>query len=88
MQQLTGTLGDLDRRLPHLRSTVDDAWRAYREGNFPSASYFALANAYLNAESSHFDLLQNLWSDSIALAAMTGTQVEPVAVTGTKADKQ
>jgi outer membrane protein TolC len=76
-EELAVQLADLDRRLPRLKENVDAAKGAYERGNFPVASYLALVSAYLAAEGAHFDLLQNLWSDSIALATVLGTQVEP-----------
>ncbi|MDE2306483.1 MAG: TolC family protein [Gammaproteobacteria bacterium] len=83
MRELKGELAALDARLPGLGRTLADAKTAYRAGNYPVAAYLALVNAYLGAESSHYDLLQNLWSDSIALATLTGTQIEPAAVHAT-----
>ncbi len=81
-QELAAQLADLDRRLPRLRENLDAAKVAYERGDFPVASYLALVSAYLAAEGSHFDLLQNLWSDSIALATVLGTQVEPQGARG------
>jgi len=80
MQELRGELEGLDRRLPPLQKSVDNARRAYADGNFPAANYLALVNAYLAAQSSRFDVLQSLWTDSIALAALTGTQIEPTVI--------
>ncbi len=81
-QQLAAQLADLDRRLPRLEQNLDAAKATYERGNFPVASYLALVSAYLAAEGSHFDLLQNLWSNSIALAAVLGTQIEPHGARG------
>jgi outer membrane protein TolC len=78
MQELRTELGDVEQRLPQLKSSVDNATRAYTSGNFPAANYLGLVGAYLSAQGSRFDLLQNLWTDSIALAALTGTQVQPI----------
>ncbi|MGH8132215.1 MAG: hypothetical protein ACRETP_03130, partial [Steroidobacteraceae bacterium] len=64
---------------PRLQESVDNAKRAYAAGNFPAASYLTLVNAYLAAAGSRFDLLQSLWTDSIALATVTGTQLQPAA---------
>lgn len=74
---LDGQLRGLDRRLPPLRASVESARRAFQTGNFPAASYLTLVESYLGAEAIRLDLLQDLWSDSIALATVLGTQVEP-----------
>lgn len=79
MQELHTELGDLDQRLPSLHRSVDNTQRSFAAGNLPGANYLALINAYLAVQGSRFDLLQNLWNDSIALAAVMGTQVQPVA---------
>lgn len=79
MQELRAELGDVEQRLPQLKNSVDNAARAYATGNFPAANYLGLVGAYLAAQGSRFDLLQNLWTDSISLAALTGTQVQPIA---------
>lgn len=78
IRQLDVQRGDLERRLPQMQSNVEKAERAYEQGNFPAASYLTLVNAYLAAEATRAAVLQNLWSDSIALATVLGTQVEPV----------
>lgn len=83
-EELAAQLAELDRRLPSLKGNVDIAKAAYERGNFPSASYLALVSAYLAAEGTHFDLLQSLWSDSIALATVLGTQVEPQGTRGAR----
>ena len=44
---------------------------------FPAASYLTLVGSYLAAQELHATLTQNLWSDSIALATVLGTQVQP-----------
>jgi hypothetical protein len=44
-------------------------------GEFASASYLTLVSAYLAARGTRFDLMQNIWTDSIALATLLGTQV-------------
>lgn len=80
MQELNVELTDLERRLPQLQTSVDNAKRAYAAGNFAAADYLALVGAYLTAKGSRFDLLQSLWSDSIALATVSGTQVQPAAI--------
>ena len=84
MRELRGELADLDARLPRLKTSVDNAERAYASGSFPAANYLALVNAYFSAQSNHFDVLQSLWTDSIALAAVAGTQVQPTAPTDFK----
>jgi multidrug efflux system outer membrane protein len=70
-------LDGLDAHLPTLEQGVENARRGFSSGNLPAASYFIAVDALLTARSTRFDLLQNLWSDSIALAAVTGTQVGP-----------
>lgn len=74
---LDGQLRGLDRRRLPLRASVESARRAFQTGNFPAASYLTLVESYLGAEATRLDLLQDLWSDSIALATVLGTQVEP-----------
>ena len=78
-RELARELQALDHRLPQLHQTAEEARREYLAGNFPAASYLALVNADLAAQTGHFDLLQSLWTDSIALATVAGTQVEPAA---------
>lgn len=77
ISQLQGELTELDARLPHLRSTVETAQRAYLAGDFASAAYLTLLNSYLSARAAHFELTQSLWADSIALATELGTQIQP-----------
>ncbi len=86
MRELRVELADLDVRARKLQQTVAYARRAYAAGNYPVASYLALVSAYLGSENSRFDLLQSLWSDSIALATLTGVQVEPAAVQAPRAN--
>ncbi len=74
---LDSQLQALDQRLPGLRESVDSARRAFDSGNFPAASYLTLVESYLGAEATHLELLHDLWTDSIALATVLGTQVEP-----------
>ena len=81
MRQLDGELRLLDRQLPKLQRSVQRARRAYQAGNFPAASYLTLTGAYLSATSTRFDLFQNLWTDSIGLATVLGTQIQPDATT-------
>lgn len=77
MRQLQAQLGDLQTQLPRLQRSVDAAQRAYRSAEFPAASYLTLVGSYLAAQELQATLRQNLWSDSIALATMLGTQVQP-----------
>jgi outer membrane protein TolC len=77
MQQLQRQLADLQMQLPRLQQSVDEAQRAYNAAEFPGASYLTLVGSYLAAQELHDTLLQNLWSDSIALATLLGTQVMP-----------
>ena len=81
MQQLNGQLTDLDQRLPELQSSVDAARAAYLRGEFPPADFFTLVSSYLGAQATRFDLLQSLWSDSIALSTLIGGPL-PAAVNG------
>jgi len=78
MRELDAENRALDGRLPQLRASALAAERAFRAGNFPVGSYLAAVSAYLGARGTHLDLLQNLWADSIAFAAITGSQVQPV----------
>lgn len=84
LQQLQRQLSALDQQLPALQRSVDAAERAYRAAEFPAASYLTLAGSYLAAQELHATLRQNLWSDSIALATVLGTQVQPMNVTQTQ----
>ncbi len=77
IQELRSELDDLDNRLPTLQQGAGNSQRGFAAGDFPAASYFISVNALLTAQSNRLDLLQNLWSDSIALATGTGTQVQP-----------
>jgi outer membrane protein TolC len=74
MQQLERQLTDLDRRLPELEASVQAARGAYQRKEFPTADYFTLVSSYLGAKATHYDVLQSLWSDSIALSTLLGTQ--------------
>jgi len=78
-RQLDTQLRVLEQQLPQLQAHVEGARRAYLAGDFPAASYLALVSAYLSATGTRFDLLQNLWNDSIAIATVLGTQVQPDA---------
>jgi outer membrane protein TolC len=75
--ELRAELDDLDARMPTLERDAEITRRGFGSGNFPAASYFISVNALLVAQSTRFDLLNSLWSDSIALATVTGTQVVP-----------
>jgi outer membrane protein TolC len=77
MQQLQTQLADLQTQLPGLQHSVDAAHRAYRAAEFPAASYLTLVGSDLAAQELQATLRQALWSDSIALATMLGTQVQP-----------
>ena len=81
LQQLQGQLAALEQQLPLLQSGADAAERAYRAAEFPAASYLTLVGSYLAAQELRATLMQNLWSDSIALATVLGTQVQPMNVT-------
>ena len=85
LQQLQRQLAALDRQLPILQRSVEAAERAYRAAEFPAASYLTLVGSYLAAQELHATLRQNLWSDSIALATVLGTQVQPVTPRPTSA---
>ncbi len=78
IQELRSELDDLDRRLPALQEGADNSRRGYDAGDFPAANYFTAVTALRAARVSRFDLLQGLWRDAIALAVVTGTQVQPV----------
>ncbi len=80
MQQLQLQLADLQTQLPRLQQSVDEAQRAYNAAEFPGASYLTLVGSYLAAQELQDTLLQNLWSDSIALSTLLGTQVMPANV--------
>jgi outer membrane protein TolC len=79
LQQLQAQLLSLEQQQPLLQRSVDAAARAYRASEFPAASYLTLVGSYLAAQELHATLLQNLWSDSIALSTVLGTQVQPGA---------
>ncbi|MGH8143128.1 MAG: TolC family protein [Steroidobacteraceae bacterium] len=77
MRQLQGQLDTLQQQLPRLQSSVDAAERAYQAAEFPAASYLTLVGSYLAAKELREGLMQSLWNDSIALATVLGTQVQP-----------
>jgi outer membrane protein TolC len=77
LQQVQAQLTALEQQQPALQRSVDAAERAYRAAEFPAASYLTLVGSYLAAQELHATLTQSLWSDSIALATVLGTQVQP-----------
>ncbi len=83
---LDAQLRDLHQRLPRLRASAESARRAFQSGDFPAASYLTLVESYLAAEGTRLELLQDLWSDAIALATVLGTQVEPAVGPGATED--
>lgn len=88
LQQLQRQLTALEQQLPALQRSVDAAERAYRAAEFPAASYLTLIGSYLAAQELRATLTQNLWSDSIALATVLGTQVQPMNVTQRQAQPE
>jgi len=74
MQQLSSQLAELDRRLPSLEANAAVARRAHQRNELATADYFTLVSSYLGAQATHYDLLQSMWSDSIALATLLGSQ--------------
>ncbi len=85
LRQLQAQLAALEQQQPALQRSVDAAERAYRAAEFPAASYLTLVGSYLAAQELHATLTQSLWSDSIALATVLGTQVQPRMQTQTPA---
>jgi outer membrane protein TolC len=79
IQQLRSELRELEEQLPSLEQDAGHSQRGFAAGNLPAASYFIAVNALVTARTTRFDLLQNLWSDAIALATVTGTQVQPAS---------
>lgn len=82
MQQLSRQLAGLEQRLPGLEASVQAARGAYQRQEFPTADYFTLVSSYLGAKATQYDLLQDLWSDSIALSTLLGTQIPPAVSRG------
>ena len=78
MQQLKAAIDETQARLPELQRAADDAERAYMQGNLPALTAVTLENNVITREAELSDLRQSLWSDSVALASVLGTQVEPV----------
>jgi outer membrane protein TolC len=83
MNELQRRLSLLQAQLPGLQNSALEATRAYQAGQFPAASYLALIGADLAGQQTRSDLLQSLWTDSIALATVLGTQMQPAAATAT-----
>ena len=77
IQQLRSELDDLDEHLPRLQEGAGNSQRGYVAGDLPAADYFVAMNAVITARLSRLELLQNLWSGSIALATVAGTQLQP-----------
>jgi outer membrane protein TolC len=78
MQELNTAYNEVQMSLPQLQSNADAAERAYMSGDLPALTAVALQSALVTREAEAADLKQSLWSDSIALASVLGTQVEPV----------
>lgn len=78
MQELNTAYSEVEMSLPQLQSNADAAERAYMNGDLPALTAVALQSALITREAEAADLKQSLWSDSIALASVLGTQVEPV----------
>ncbi len=78
MQQLNSAIQEIQTRLPELATAADNAERAYMQGNLPALTAVTLENNVITRQAELSDLKQSLWSDSIALASVLGTQVEPV----------
>lgn len=81
MQELNTAYSEVQMSLPQLQSNADAAERAYMNGDLPALTAVALQSALITREAEAADLKQSLWSDSIALASVLGTQVEPVVET-------
>lgn len=78
MQELYTALTEVQASLPQLQANADAAERAYMNGDLAALTAVALQSALITREAELADLKQSLWSDSIALASVLGTQVEPV----------
>lgn len=78
MQELNTAYNEVEMSLPQLQANADAAERAYMNGDLPALTAVALQSALITREAEAADLKQSLWSDSIALASVLGTQVEPV----------
>lgn len=75
--ELDGERRALEGELPGLEAAVASAERAYEQGDYSAASYLTLVDSYLAAEAARADVLQNMWTDSIALATVLGIEVQP-----------
>jgi len=78
MQQLKVAIDEMQVRIPELQKAADDAERAYMQGNLPALTAVTLENNVITRQAELSDLKQSLWSDSVALASVLGTQVEPI----------
>jgi len=78
MQELNTAIGEVEARLPELRTAAANAERAYMAGDLPALTTVTLQSAVLTRETELSDLKQSLWSDAIALSSVLGTQVQPV----------
>ena len=78
MQELNTAYNEVQMSLPQLQSNAEAAERAYMSGDLPALTAVSLQSALVTREAEAADLKQSLWSDSIALASVLGTQVEPV----------
>lgn len=78
MQELNTAYNEVEMSLPQLQANADAAERAYMNGDLAALTAVALQSALITREAEAADLKQSLWSDSIALASVLGTQVEPV----------
>jgi cobalt-zinc-cadmium efflux system outer membrane protein len=78
MQQLKAAIDETQTRLPELQTAAENAERAYMQGNLPALTAVTLENNVITRQAELSDLKQSLWSDSVALASVLGTQVEPV----------
>jgi outer membrane protein TolC len=81
MQQLNTAMQEIRMRLPDLETAAENAQRAYMQGNLPALTAVTLENNVITRQAELSDLKQSLWSDSVALASVLGTQVEPVVDT-------
>lgn len=77
MRQVSAQLDQLSAQVPRLQRDLEAAQRAYRASVFPAASYLTLVGSTITAQELQESLRQMLWSDSIALATVLGTQLQP-----------
>jgi len=78
MQGLFADIMETQARLPELQMAAQNAERAYMAGDLPALTAVTLQTAVITRQAELADLKQSLWSDTIALASVLGTQVEPV----------